>query len=393
AVPGAAVLCAAAAGLIFAADSAAFADASRAYVYVALGAALLVAWRLHCSRLFLAGLAVSAIHLLLTPRSLGANGLAHALIATLLPIGLALLALDRNDGFGFARLRRQSALLFGPLALGAFLCAGRTDRALQLLSATLINPAYTDWTRLSQPALVATVVSFAVLAVRALQTQRATEAGLAWMMLALVCALAGPSGSTARAIWVLAAGVSIVVALVETAHALAFHDELTGLPSRRALARVRASLEPPYALAVVDVDHFKSFNDQHGHDVGDQVLRMVASRLREVGGGGRAFRSGGEEFTLVFVGSSKQQALPHVEAVRAAVEQAQFAVRNLPRPRGKHADAKRGRAAASGARLRVTISVGVAAASARSGNVDSVLKAADKAMYRAKHEGRNRVVA
>jgi GGDEF domain-containing protein len=97
-----------------------------------------------------------------------------------------------------------------------------------------------------------------------------------------------------------AAGVMLIVAMLQESHRLAFNDELTGLPGRRALQEAMAGLGPRYSLAMADVDHFKSFNDTHGHDIGDQVLKLVAARLAQVQGGGRAFRYGGEEFTVLF---------------------------------------------------------------------------------------------
>ncbi|MDP0971523.1 diguanylate cyclase, partial [Klebsiella pneumoniae] len=84
----------------------------------------------------------------------------------------------------------------------------------------------------------------------------------------------------------------------------AFRDELTGLPGRRALNERTQRLGRNYVLAITDVDHIKRFNDTHGHDVGDQVLRLVASKLSKVNGGGRAYRYGGEEFAVVFAGKS-----------------------------------------------------------------------------------------
>src|SRR5690606_24386343 len=147
---------------------------------------------------------------------------------------------------------------------------------------------------------------------------------------------------------VLAAGIVLLIALMEAAYAMAFHDELTALPGRRALNQLLASVRAPYTVAVIDVDRFKSFNDRYGHDVGDQVLRMVASKLGAVGGGGRAFRSGGEEFTIVFPGKSKTEALPHVQDVRAEIEQSKFTLRTLPRPKGRGAAAARGTRSAGG---------------------------------------------
>ena len=99
-----------------------------------------------------------------------------------------------------------------------------------------------------------------------------------------------------------AAGAILFISLLEESHSLAFRDTLTGLPGRRALEERLRSLGGRYTIAMVDIDHFKNFNDQHGHDVGDQVLKLVAARLAEVGGGGRAYRYGGEEFSVLFRG-------------------------------------------------------------------------------------------
>ena len=77
----------------------------------------------------------------------------------------------------------------------------------------------------------------------------------------------------------------VFLSAIEAGHSLAFIDELTGLPGRRALERVLRGLTGPYTLAMVDIDRFKKFNDKYGHDAGDEVLRMVAAQLRGVSGG------------------------------------------------------------------------------------------------------------
>ena len=111
----------------------------------------------------------------------------------------------------------------------------------------------------------------------------------------------------------------VAVSLIEHAHAMAYMDALTELPNRRALDEFLPQLHKRFALAMVDVDHFKTFNDKHGHDAGDQVLRKVAVHLASVSGG-RAFRYGGEEFSIVFPGRSCREAQPHLEALRARIE-------------------------------------------------------------------------
>src|SRR5207237_5805224 len=98
-----------------------------------------------------------------------------------------------------------------------------------------------------------------------------------------------------------AASAILGLSMIETSYFLAYNDELTGLPSRRAFNEAIARLENFYSIAVVDVDHFKNFNDQYGHDTGDQVLRLVAARLAGVSGGGQSFRCGGEEFVVFFL--------------------------------------------------------------------------------------------
>ncbi|MBA1201679.1 diguanylate cyclase [Pseudomonas capeferrum] len=88
----------------------------------------------------------------------------------------------------------------------------------------------------------------------------------------------------------------IAAAVSQEAYQMVFRDELTGLPGRRALNERLQCLGRTYVLAMTDVDHFKKFNDTHGHDVGDQVPRLVASKLSKVSGGGRANRHGMERF-------------------------------------------------------------------------------------------------
>ena len=137
---------------------------------------------------------------------------------------------------------------------------------------------------------------------------------------------------------------------------------------------------------MVDVDHFKKFNDTHGHDIGDQVLKLVAARLAEVGGGGVAFRYGGEEFTVLFPGAALDEALPHLEAIRAAIETYRMAVRGEDRPKEKEEGEKcvprRQRAAGKDA-LGDRLDRRRRAARGKR-TPPQVLKAADEALYRAK---------
>ena len=183
----------------------------------------------------------------------------------------------------------------------------------------------------------------------------------------------------------------IAAAVAHEAYQMAFRDELTGLPGRRALNERMQRLGRNYVLAMSDVDHFKKFNDTHGHDVGDQVLRLVAAKLSKITGGGRAYRYGGEEFAVVFAGKTAEQCLPHLEAVREVIANYAMHLRNQDRPLDDQAGRlRRGSAAAS--TVSVTISIGVAERQVEHRNPEQVLKSADEALYRAKTAGRNCVM-
>lgn len=175
--------------------------------------------------------------------------------------------------------------------------------------------------------------------------------------------------------------------LRESLHQAATRDVLTGLYNRRffdessqreMLRALRQQAKGDYAglaLMMIDIDHFKLFNDTHGHEVGDQVLREVAQVLQsQTRGSDVAARYGGEEFTIVLADITDELALERAQRVRQAVEQL------VLHPSGKDVGT-------------VTISIGVAHFPLHGTTVDALLLAADKALYEAKRTGRNRVVA
>src|SRR5207237_6301992 len=114
---------------------------------------------------------------------------------------------------------------------------------------------------------------------------------------------------------------------------MAFSDELTGLPSRRALTDALIRLPELYTVAMIDIDHFKKLNDEHGHAAGDQVLRMIGSTLTRTEGGGRPFRYGGEEFAVLFPGKSPDDAVRYLEDLREAIEGTSFTIPGRERPK------------------------------------------------------------
>jgi diguanylate cyclase (GGDEF)-like protein len=216
------------------------------------------------------------------------------------------------------------------------------------------------------------------------------EGSLLWAMAAAALALLAWRGPHPATLAFAAAQLVLLIGLVEDSYRLAYHDELTGLPGRRALEEALRALDGDYAIAMVDVDHFKRFNDRHGHAAGDQALRMVAAELQKVGGGGRAYRYGGEEFAILFPGSTPASAGQPLEEVRAAIAARRFAIRAPNRPRRKPDPPRKSTRPPK--LISVSVSIGFAGPTARTGDSSAVLRAADRALYRAKNKGRNRVV-
>jgi diguanylate cyclase (GGDEF)-like protein len=195
----------------------------------------------------------------------------------------------------------------------------------------------------------------------------------------------GP-GST---VYLTTGGLILIVSLIETSHRMAFSDELTGLPSRRALTDALIRLPETYTIAMIDIDHFKKLNDEFGHAAGDQVLRLIGSTLTRTEGGGRPFRYGGEEFAVLFPGKSVEDVLPHLEDLREAIEASSFTLRGRDRPKIRPEKPVRG----SGGRrkIAITVSIGVAEPDGGGAEPDEVIRAADQALYHAKRTGRNRI--
>ena len=164
---------------------------------------------------------------------------------------------------------------------------------------------------------------------------------------------------------------------------LAVTDQLTGLHNRRYLATHLDKLVDksvgrgqPVSLLIMDIDFFKAVNDTHGHDVGDEVLKEFARRLQSnVRGIDLACRYGGEEFVVVMPDTDQSFAYMVAERLRQEVAEQPFDVNTEE------------------GRLNVTISIGITTNEATAIGAQAMLKAADQALYQAKRDGRNRVVA
>jgi diguanylate cyclase (GGDEF)-like protein len=247
------------------------------------------------------------------------------------------------------------------------------------------------WAWAGQPTLLAFGLAAILLAYLFAWRRRPTDRGLFWSLAAAFVGVHVVSDTRLAMLYFGSGALVLVVSLVEHAHAMAYVDALTELPSRRALDEFLPQLHGRFALAMVDIDYFKRFNDAYGHAAGDQMLRKVASQLRAVGGGGRVFRYGGEEFAVVFPGRPRKDVLPHLESLRARIDATGFSLRGSLRPTQKPSE--RRATARAGRKLHLTVSIGVAELSEKLASAELVIEAADRALYRAKEGGRNQVQA
>ncbi len=164
---------------------------------------------------------------------------------------------------------------------------------------------------------------------------------------------------------------------------MAITDQLTGLHNRRYMSRHLDNLvasakkaEKPIAFVIMDIDYFKSVNDTHGHDIGDEVLKEFAARIAaNVRGIDLACRYGGEEFVVVMPDTDVAFAYSVSERLRHSIETTPFRISRAPNS------------------LNLTISIGIAGLEGPDDTADALLHRADQALYSAKKSGRNRVVA
>lgn len=364
------------------------------YPAVVLGIGVLLGWRFNQSRLVFALLVLT-----LADRGLqyissgeGAEAVGRVIfnaISLLLPINFALLSIMTERGILTLRGILRSSLILLQLPFIAFICYSRPQSVIAYLTYEFLDTHFLNFTAIPQPALLTMSFGLFFLLIRFFLFRKAMESGFSWALLTSFIALNHNKEEQIPTVYFATAGLILIIAVIETSYTMAYQDELTGLPGRHALKEDLLKLGSHYTVAMLDIDHFKMFNDRFGHDVGDQVLRMVASKLAKVSGGVKAFRYGGEEFTLLFPSRSLDEVSPHLEKLRKTIAASSFTLRGRKRPREKPKNL--GPRSGAGKKLSITVSIGVAERDASHNQPEQVMKAADKALYRAKQEGRNRV--
>ena len=327
----------------------------------------------------------------------GAGDMPFHAAALLLPLNIVLFAALAEKGAlsvgGALKIGLLAGQAYGITLLGE-IAGGRIEAFIGWGVGSL------GWTELSYPAILSFAASAGTICWLYVRSPNRVGAGMFWAVAGAFLALSRAAHPESLMVYTGMAGVVLLVAVIEHGFEVAYLDALTGMAGRRAFDEQLRRLGTRYAIAMCDVDHFKGFNDKYGHEVGDQVLRMVASKLSRIGGGSRAFRYGGEEFTVVFPNSTAKDAEPLLEAFREALADGGFKLRDKDRPKEKPEEAKGEGDEGGGAApskpapplpssVRITISIGLAERTADFDKTERVLEAADAALYKAKEAGRN----
>lgn len=315
---------------------------------------------------------------------------AYLLLVTLVPINFILNFILKERGilnqFGIRRI----VILVIQLYLITWLLENPYPQVKEFLTFTYFKHSYFNLTPISQPLLAAILFTGVIVLFQLIRTASTLSVGVLFSLISITAALHYFQQPQLATFFILLACILLIVSITFNAYSLAYLDELTNLPSRRALMQSITTLGKRYSIAMVDVDHFKKFNDKYGHDIGDQVLKKLASQLRQVRNG-KAFRYGGEEFTLLFPNKNLHEARLFCNELCKNVAENPFMLRSKKRPKVKTQTEPVKAMKNETIPLLITISIGVSERTQELHTAEAVIKQADIAMYKAKNNGRNQV--
>jgi diguanylate cyclase (GGDEF)-like protein len=321
--------------------------------------------------------------------SFSAKVVFHA-ISILLPLNLLIfIALRERKLMSFHGALRFGFILL-QVAVTAWVIRFKQKDVLTFVRQEIFSNHYFPVMHVSQLTLMIMVLSFVFIGVSMFFKNTPIKNGFLCVLITIFIAFNFMGRENYFPVYISVAGIIFTISLIQDSHNMAYLDELTGLLSRRALNENMTMLGRRYTIAMLDVDNFKKFNDTFGHDMGDQVLKMVGSKMKKIGGRGKAYRYGGEEFTVIFLRKEMKQVAPHLEELRQAIEKYKVIIRGKDRPKeSKRGKKERGKKNV-GRKVSVSISIGIAERCNGLRTPDDVIKAADRALYKAKRMGRNR---
>lgn len=312
------------------------------------------------------------------------NELGYGLLSAFLPLLLLVLTVLPDRGIFSLKAIPAYAILLLTAVFSIVLVMTSPEWASHIVLTDWLPVKYFDWTSQSQTVLM---ISFAtlyiLLTLSILNPSLHMSAGFGVLCM-LIAQLHYGDNSRSLNVFGSAALLMCLYAIMQETWRMAYMDELTSLQGRRALSEKLQRISGTYTIAMLDVDHFKKFNDNFGHDTGDAVLRMIAAKMAKVEGGGLPYRYGGEEFAILFNGKKQDEATRYLDNLRVEIAGSPFVIRHKARRRNDKGGRKDDNKV-----VKITVSIGFADSSNKPATPWDVVKLADQALYRAKGKGRN----
>jgi diguanylate cyclase (GGDEF)-like protein len=367
----------------------------RIYPYVVLAAGIWFGWHFNRSRLIFVIVALALTDRLLlifaegSGASVGAGRVVYNAVCILLPLNLVVFSLVKERGFISWRGKWPLGMILFQIIAVTVIGAWKQLGLSPYLEYSFVKIPLFNLTPMAQPGLLAFGAAFFILLFRYVQHRSSMECAFFWALVSSFFALALGDIGPISTIFFSTAVLVLVISVIETSFNLSFYDDLTGLPARRALKETLSKIGRHFTVAMIEVDSFKKINDRYGLVVGDQVLRMVATKLEKVTGGGLCYRYSEQRFAVVFPVKFVDETIPHLESLRKNVEIYSFILRGPKRPREKPANPEKYRGAQK--RISLTIAIGVVERIDAKVKPKYVINSADQALLNAQSKGGNQI--
>lgn len=361
-----------------------------AFAYLVLAAGILLGLYVRHSRILLA-----MVLLALADRALGSLGGVEASsagidravfnsVALLLPLNLLALALITEREIRVSKEVLRLVLIFAQAFLVGWISLPDNAAVAVALESPFIDPRSTRWTPLAQGPLLAFGAALALQAARFTLYRNPVDRGFFWALLASFIALHGMRAGWSPMNFLATAGLILIVDAYAEIYRSTYYDELTGMGGQVALDQALYNLGNRYAVALIDIDRMKQVNATHGYPAGDQILRLVASKVAAASVDGKFFRDDGHRFVGIFSGKAAAEVAPSLEELRKTVAASSVTLKARRRLFRKPKTPEP---------VSVTISVGMAERDERRTTPEQVVKSAEVALARAKSLGGNQVKA
>lgn len=302
---------------------------------------------------------------------------------------LVIYALQERGLFSsFGLLRSGIGLLF--ILVGYFSLKNFSPAIQKALDSSILHSSITGFSKSGDFIFIIAFIALFFIFLVSLLFQIQSQKAPFWMLCSQLIPFLFLQDKNSFILFSLITSLIAIAALVHDAYRMAYIDTLTGVPSRRALEEAFLRLGSTYTIAMVDIDFFKKFNDKFGHDIGDDVLKLIATELSLIKNGGKVYRYGGEEFTILFPGKKGESCVLALEERREAIFRRGFALRDKERP--EKAPKKGHAKEVKVKKEKLSVSIGVST-SKKGQTPQDMIKIADDALYKAKESGRNCLIS